>query len=144
MSDQAPKIIGYWFHSFSEDAARYPHPQDLVRKDWLDVRTQSALLSYLRAAPEFEAYRGLSWCRFECGVDNRVMGYREFWDGEWVWPEGLAHYVEHHGVYLPDEFVSRAVSGLPPSSLPSPAFPRHLDFGFWLDWASKQSRQRHD
>jgi len=26
-------------------------------------------------------------------------------DGEWVWPEGLSHYVEYHNLILPDEVV---------------------------------------
>ena len=29
-------------------------------------------------------------------------------DGEWVWPEDLAHYVEKYHVRLPAEFVARA------------------------------------
>ncbi|HEY1188039.1 MAG TPA: hypothetical protein VGE74_10300 [Gemmata sp.] len=34
------------------------------------------------------------------------MGGRDLTDGVWMWPEGLAHYVECHAVRLPDEFVS--------------------------------------
>src|SRR5688572_26156980 len=135
MNKLAPKMIGYWFHSITEDGARFPHPQTLVRKDWLDERARTALLSYLSAAPQFEEARGFSWCRFQCGIEYRLMGSREFWDGDWVWPEGLAHYVEHHSVCLPDEFVSRAVSSTPPTSLPIPSYPRSKDFEFWLDWA---------
>jgi hypothetical protein len=33
------------------------------------------------------------------------MGSRDLTDGVWVWPEGLAHYVEEHDVMLPDAFL---------------------------------------
>ena len=141
MSDRHPKMIGYWFHP---EESSYPHPQDFVRGNWLDARSLAALLLYLRSAPQFVAYRGLSWCRFSCGVDKRTMGNREFSDGLWVWPEGLAHYVEHHDVFLPDEFVSRAISGPPPSSLPASASQCSVDFEFWLTWARKHSANGHD
>lgn len=141
MSENTPKMVGYWCRS--EGDPLFPHPDSLVRNGWLETPSRNALLHYLRAAPQFEAYRGLSWCRFLCGVPDRTMGYREFWDGVWVWPEGLVHYVECHDVYLPDEFVSRAISSLPPTLLPAPTNPRALNFGFWLDWASKHSHDRN-
>jgi hypothetical protein len=34
-----------------------------------------------------------------CGVAN---GSAEFTDGTYVWPEGLAHYVDEHHVRLPE------------------------------------------
>jgi len=48
---------------------------------------------------------GYSFCRFACGIPDQQMGCTEFYDGVWVWPEGLAHYVECHSVLLPDEFI---------------------------------------
>ena len=63
------------------------------------------------------------------------MGGQEFWDGDWVWPEGLAHYVETHSVMLPEPFVERAVSSNAPAFLPIVVDPRTVDLGFWLDWA---------
>ena len=66
------------------------------------------------------------------------MGSREHWDGAWVWPEGLAHYVECHDVCLPEEFVQRAVSPPVPQFLDVPAFPgvkAHWDY--WLDWVAQ-------
>jgi hypothetical protein len=38
------------------------------------------------------------------------MGGRDLTDGVWMWPEGLAHYVERHAVRLPDEFVATMVA----------------------------------
>jgi uncharacterized protein (TIGR03067 family) len=68
---------------------------------------------------------GYSFCRFVCGTPDEEMGSADLHDGEWEWPEGLAHYVEHHSVLLPDEFIETmrsrswqppAETGLPPSS----------------------------
>jgi len=51
-------------------------------------------------------YFGGSTCRFLC--ENKSVGNKELTDGVWVWPEGLAHYVEVHDVLLPSEFVNQA------------------------------------
>ena len=48
---------------------------------------------------------GYSFCRFACGTPDEEMGSIDLYDGVWVWPEGLAHYVECHSVCLPDEFI---------------------------------------
>ena len=45
---------------------------------------------------------GMSYCRFGCGWN----GAAERSDGVWVWPDGLAHYVERHHVMLPQAFVA--------------------------------------
>src|SRR5262245_48523055 len=48
---------------------------------------------------------GFSCCRFDCGIPDNEMGSCDLYDGKWLWPEGLAHYVERHSVRLPDEFI---------------------------------------
>src|SRR5262249_50221737 len=59
---------------------------------------------------------GYSTCRFFCGkkwrsrgmsLSTRLLGSDELTDGEWIWPEGLPHYIEAHYVCLPEEFVAR-------------------------------------
>src|SRR5262245_41277400 len=84
--------------------------------------------------PSWQACRGLSWCRFRCGVANQEMGCREFTDGEWVWPEGLTHYVRAHSVLLPEEFISSATSTRGAysdgSQIPS--------LEFWVSWAKSR------
>lgn len=47
------------------------------------------------------AFMGHSRCRF-C---DAPVGALEFSDGVFLWPEGLAHYVEEHDVRLPERFV---------------------------------------
>jgi hypothetical protein len=81
------------------------------------------------------------------------MGCRCLTDGIWVWPEGLAHYVDFHDVYLPEEFIStmRQHGWRMPEG---PKFTRHvinkspdgsmtlttkdIDHSFWIEWAAKQ------
>ena len=146
MSERSPRLIGYWSHLNTTSPNGYPHPATLVRADWLDKASLAALLHYLRSVPNisiFEAYVGFSWCRFQCGVEKSVMGSREYFDGSWVWPEGLAHYVERHSVFLPDEFVERAISGIVPvpRALPSE---RDIDFEYWIDWARQHATTSHE
>jgi hypothetical protein len=39
------------------------------------------------------------------------LGSVEYSDGRFIWPEGLAHYVEEHQARLPDEFVDSVLQG---------------------------------
>ena len=137
---QPLRLIGYW----NRDGRHFPDPRKLVRPGWLAPDDLVTLLNYLRAAPMYEFYMGYSWCRFSCEAENRVIGSREFWDGIWVWPEGLVHYVESHQVMLPEEFVHHALTYQVPSSLPSPHWHGRKpgrwavpSLEFWIDWATK-------
>ena len=71
--------------------------------DSLDERNRVSV--YLDSGVVCAEWRGLSFCRFDCGVDARSMGYRDLTDGTWIWPEGLSHYVSEHNVVLPAEFL---------------------------------------
>jgi hypothetical protein len=83
-----------------------PDPRNLVCRDWIDLGKKQKLVAYLRSGATYNWYRGFSYCRFDCGIDDLEMGSRDFTDGVWVWPEGLHHYVDKHDVMLPDDFVS--------------------------------------
>jgi len=80
------------------------------------------------------------------------MGSREYFDGEWAWPEGLVHYVRDHAVRLPAEFLERARSRRG-SEQREPACDNPLEglsagiqpsFDYWLDWSSRQPRAVRD
>jgi hypothetical protein len=78
-------------------------------------------------------------CRFENCVEGEHNGTGDATDGQWGWPDGLAHYVECHDVLLPAEFVdTMRVHGWSP---PRPDKPHltHLDFAFWIDWGNRNS-----
>ena len=123
---------------------RFPHPADLVTPGWLSD-DRDRIISYLQAGRTFAKWRGLSYCRFGCGADTRAMGSRCLTDGEWVWPEGLAHYVESHEVRLPQEFVDAMRRhcwqiGLAEDG-PTADAQGEPDFTFWLEWSATQLGQ---
>jgi hypothetical protein len=94
---QSLRLIGYWV---SDDDPDWPNPRAFVDDDW-DQRERGIVKSYLSHGHVMWATAGLSTCRL-CGQPN---GCAELSDGVYLWPEGLAHYLEKHSVRLPQEFV---------------------------------------
>jgi hypothetical protein len=124
------RLIGYWC-SLEVD---WPDPARFVDPAW-DPAVRIAVVSYLRLRGGRAPWNsvGYSWCRFRCEMRRRV-GTGEYTDGTYIWPEGLAHYVEQHGVRLPDEFVSHVLKD---SSVPlaTPSKPlRWGDVRIETDW----------
>jgi hypothetical protein len=131
------KLIGYWMRDLQD--GNLPVPQELVGE--MSSAVREAVCAYLRAGKLFEMYCGLSWCRFDCGVDDREMGHREFTDGEWVWPEGLVHYVSAHGILLPAEFIARATSGKMVDVVSQSycyGHGRRASLDFWVEWSGQR------
>ena len=89
--------LGYWL---GDRAPGWPDPRRFVDPDW-DADERAETVSYLRHAMVARAFMGHSQCRF---CDAQV-GSLELSDGVFIWPEGLAHYVEEHDVRLPERFV---------------------------------------
>ena len=140
------KLIGYWRNPEDPETSEYPDPANLVDPSW-DEEERFRVVSYLKQGRMICGARGLSWCRFQCGCPDLDMGSRELSDGEWVWPEGLAHYVEAHLVRLPDEFIQScsdrawtidtATNSLRLSEFVS----RKREYlSYWLEWASNTLR----
>ncbi|MBW2529445.1 MAG: hypothetical protein JRI23_35035, partial [Deltaproteobacteria bacterium] len=114
MSDRAStpeplQMVGFWCDpsGLFDYPLAWPHPAELPQATWSAAQKES-LLAYLRGGAELIAYAGMSMCRFEdeCGV--RPCGTRDLTDGTWLWPDGLEHYVEAHGIVLPEALVARA------------------------------------
>ena len=102
------RLIGYWDGPAVPEGL--PDVCDFVLAD-ADITIQRSVAAYLRSGTVFVAAAGVSVCRL-CGAAN---GGTEQTDGEhFVWPEGLAHYVEEHGVRLPNEVAAIAVRGAAP------------------------------
>jgi hypothetical protein len=85
----------------------------------------------------------MSFCRFGCGVNGTI----EQTDGVFVWPEGLAHYVEVHSVRLPEEFVehARARGFAIPAALSKPDLEGDVepyDLTFWEEWCQREAPPR--
>ena len=110
MSTTVPlREVGFWAATGSS-AADDPRPQPNahVDKDWAQSPAAEQLASYLRVG-YIESYEmGYSNCRFGGTGDGSCptgpwmdMGCIALTDGEFVWPEGLVHYVERHAVRPP-------------------------------------------
>lgn len=98
--DQSVRLIGYW-------GPGCDLPMPVVGSCSLSEADRARLLAYLQAPTHArEGYMGSSRCRC-CGSSN---GAHEVFDGRWVWPDGLAHYVEAHHVALPDDFVEHCLT----------------------------------
>ena len=135
----ALKAVGYWREAGSR---RWPRPQWLVRPGW-HVEDRARIVTYLRSGHERASWLGCSFCRFGCGVDERLLGCRDLTDGEWVWPEGLAHYVEAHSVFLPEPLVDtiRAHGWRVPEQVTVPPDDAEPDFSVWEEWVCRHRRR---
>jgi hypothetical protein len=93
--------VGYWS---SPNQKELPDPRILVGEPYAP-ELRDRISEYLTSGGVLMACFGFSHCRFECGVSNSEMGVADLTDGIWVWLEGLHHYVRHHDVRLPAEFM---------------------------------------
>ncbi|AWM40392.1 hypothetical protein GobsT_63900 [Gemmata obscuriglobus] len=97
-----------WFGFFCWESTQddvFPSLGRLLDASW-QVADRAELLEYLRQTPVCWSTQP-SYCPCSlCGeslTDNATWR----WDGEWLWPHTLAHYVERHGLRLPDALVAR-------------------------------------
>lgn len=133
------KTVGYWK---DYDCRKCPQPQWLVRTGW-HSQDLDRIVAYLRAGQRCFTYFGFSQCRFRNCPDKvcrKQNGSKDVTDGVWIWPEGLAHYVECHSVILPEEFVATMIQKdwVVPRHLPEASEHNEtieLDEEFWIGWA---------
>jgi len=127
--DPLLRRIGYWKSCLRDD---FPFPQELRAEYSSELADK--LVTYLESGKLFESYLGSSWCRFGCPGG---YGSAELTDGVWLWPAGLAHYVRHHSVALPTDFVRSATSVKSPASAFRwpPALVQRADDSYWIGWA---------
>jgi hypothetical protein len=119
----------------SEEESYIIHPRRLVDRGWR-IGERPWIVRYLSDAPVVAAYCGMSYCRFGCGWN----GSAEKSDGVWIWPEGLAHYVQCHSVRLPDDLLSHMRGrGFRPSVSVSQTSTRPaVSSAYWRYWAGLQ------
>lgn len=145
------QAVGYWlqFERYRRSVPdrgesadnRCPDPTSLVDPAW-QPGDRAAIGRYLDGGLVHTHWRGLSYCRFDCGISSPQMGSRCLTDGTWVWPEGLAHYVVAHNVRLPDTFVDHMRSQdwtVPENLFLPPIRARRRDFSDWIDWGEAQT-----
>lgn len=131
------KLIGYWITGFND--TQYCAPQELVG-NYSSV-TKSLIVAYLNGGELAGQQLGYSWCRFSCDNEYGSMGSQELTDGVWMWPQGLAHYVEKHDVMLPDAFIADATTKEPiPRNYEAYDYQRsHGDVSFWVAWCKRHA-----
>lgn len=97
-----PIAVGYWT---GPNDSSFPDPSNFVNSSVpKDLRNKVA--TYLEHGKKFISYLGYSFCRFNCGIKDYEMGAFCYTDGEYVWPEGLSHYIRIHDIWLPDKFIN--------------------------------------
>ena len=101
------RALGYWR---SEDEPELPDPAEFLDASW-DPEERAVVSRYLAGGDRAISWRGLSWCRL-CELKHN--GSHCLSDETYVWPEGLAHYVEVHSLRPPAEFLQHVLSRLPP------------------------------
>jgi hypothetical protein len=132
------KGVGYWKN---DECRRYPQPEWLVQPGW-HTQELAKIITYLRSERIYMSYLGYSYCRFsDCRDECRECnGDCDLTDGVWVWPEGLAHYIEKHSVILPEEFVStmRSNDWRISQQIDMSKVKTGWDTTFWIKWARKR------
>ena len=103
------RYLGYWRTRDRRFRDPRPDPKDFVDLSW-DPAERARVVLHLRAGATVFTWVGSSTCRF-CGL--RPCGWSDLTDGVYGWPEGLAHYVDDHGLRPPDEFVRHVLNFLP-------------------------------
>ena len=160
--DKRLKAVGFW--QLDQYYPYYPHPKHLVERGWRE-NERVQIVAYLKAGHQcgsWYSYSCYSCCRFNCfsleSYDNLSeieqievtkklieMGRDDLSDGEWFWPEGLAHYVEKHNVCLPDTFILTMQKN-------SWSVPQNIEFkhysqpgvneSYWINWAIKYTETK--
>lgn len=121
--------IGYWASPGDEDSP-YPIP---VPDTPLSAPDKALLLSYLKGGATLHQYRGSSMCRI-CG---KINGSTEKTDGMFLWPSGLAHYLEDHDVEIPQSLLIHARKHMGVAHVPTDLKPSAMfSDDFWLQWSA--------
>ena len=112
----------------------FPDPGTLVERLG-SKRYDERVHFYVSTAHRIRPQCGFAICRC-CGISSPEMGSAELSDGEWVWPEGLVHYLRIHQVPLPDSFLKSIETN--ESIVPEPSIMlwAPYDFGEWRAWTA--------
>jgi hypothetical protein len=98
------KRVGFWWSDYEP---ALPHPREYVDQAW-DPSERDLAITYLEQCYYLTWIAcGYSWCRFGCwgGKSWHELGHGEYTDGVWLFPEGFPHYVRHHAVKPPADFL---------------------------------------
>lgn len=131
------KLIGFWAES--KVPSQLPHPRNFVQPGW-EAEHKQSIVNYLRQGLFVAGSWDYATNRFEDGRFEKEMGSALLSDGVYLWPEGLAIYVDAYDVRLPDEVVDHMKAQ-------KFTMPEHLlkdaigdDCEFWESWARNAQR----
>ena len=132
--------LGYW-NPLGEDGPAIS-PLALVDPGWA-AEERALLVRYLRGGAVVREVLGYASDHFAGRLSSREMGCAERTDGTWMWPEGLAIYVERYKVRLPEAFLIHArANGFenpqPAASEREPGLWFEADPSFWFEWCAAQ------
>lgn len=91
---------GFW-RSSAHDHDDLPPLQAATDVAW-NPKDKELLILYLLHSPTVLSSMSASPCLL-CTDDIPILCYHS--DGQWFWPDSLAHYVRCHNVALPDRFA---------------------------------------
>jgi hypothetical protein len=127
------KLIGYW-NDEENIYPYYPLPQNLekyVVGNAFDSAVEKIICDFLKSGDETNFYRGSSKCR----ICRKPLGSHERTIGDWIWPDGLDHYVSEHKIILPFEFLSI----IPDIDITKQNYntisQTSIDDSFWKEWS---------
>jgi hypothetical protein len=125
--------------NFLHDSCGYSYCRFGCRAKWFKPTQDPTRGIRMRRLESTDGLPASYW--YEADGDY-MNGFREQSDGVWLWPEGLAHYVEKHGIRLPDEFVEHAAAR--EFRPPEPELDLELYWicgqrDFWAEWCRKNA-----
>lgn len=121
----ATNVIHSWPHQWygfwrceGHDYDELPTLKDATNSTWNPVDKEK-FIAYLTHSPILISSMTTSNCLL-CAEVVPSLCYHS--DGEWLWPDSLAHYVRSHNIALPDRFVHaiRERSYIPPQEAELP------------------------
>ena len=101
MSEWKHRWFGFW--NLTSSDLPYPRARDVIDLAF-EPEDKPRIIEYLRDCPIVLlclTQRNVK-CEF-CDEYHSINTFQS--DGEWLWPNSLAHYVEHHNVAIPDSLV---------------------------------------
>ena len=139
---RALRSVGYWIEDedldYNDDDGGLELPDPRILLAVLGpCQVNKRVLAYLRSGRQVASFMGCSYCRFRCGVPDEEMGCCDLTDGVWVWPEGLAHYIEAHQVPLPEAFIATMEQNqwsVPEVANIEQLFGVEWSLDFWQEW----------
>ncbi|MEZ6185835.1 MAG: hypothetical protein R3F62_12600 [Planctomycetota bacterium] len=124
------RMLGFWIVSVDGPLAVCT-PQTLVGEPYTSGE-RAELVRFLRGGSRYLQFRGYSWCRCACDAPVPELGSGHWRRGDWAWPEGFAHYVEAHGVRVPEELERAAFDGARLER------PDSSGLAWWIAWCTRR------